>query len=155
MGFPGLKRAPLLCEPVVSVIVRGVHIGLCVRENSEAVLTRNAERREARRNASSKIVRRRVGASNSLDVRKPLDDPAKRLREAVTRDRSFVCESRRKQMLLPLYRSIKLRPYNLQRQRRERNNVGARPFHARSGNFKTGADAVVEVGKLRNRCAGG
>ena len=46
MGFPGLKRAPLLCEPVVFVIVRGVHIGLRVRENSEA--GPRAERRAPR-----------------------------------------------------------------------------------------------------------
>ena len=57
MSFPGFKRAPLLREPIVSVIVRGVHIILRVGENGKAVFAGHAERREARRQRAAKIMR--------------------------------------------------------------------------------------------------
>jgi hypothetical protein len=71
VSFPSLKRAPLSCKPIVSVVVLGVHIVLRVGENGEAVFAGHAERCEARCDGSPKIVRRRAGA---------LDDGASMIR---------------------------------------------------------------------------
>ena len=55
--FPRFKCATLLVEAIVSIIMCGMHTGLGVRENREAVFAGHAERREARRQRAAKIMR--------------------------------------------------------------------------------------------------
>jgi len=55
--FPRFKCATLLVEAIVSIVMCGMHTGLGVRENREAVFAGHAERHEARRQRAAKIMR--------------------------------------------------------------------------------------------------
>ena len=61
-GLPKFQERPFLSEPIVSVVMRGMHVVLRMRENGEAIFARHAKRRQPRRDGPSKIVWRRVGA---------------------------------------------------------------------------------------------
>ena len=79
MGFPIFKSAPFFSEPIVSIVMRGMHVVLRMRQNGESIFARHAERGQPRRDGPSEIVWDRVGALDDVCVRQCPDEAAKRL----------------------------------------------------------------------------